>query len=256
MKSHAFQRQTNPLYLPFAADPENALLVAICYRGFDQVSKGPYDPRNYRPVSIGYRRILSEESGTHNMWSMTWMEFRFGASLSEHFTEPGQPSACGTRFEASITDTCVLPRTVRLGSFDPMFASPLLTISNINLDLQHGLISKKGKKVVSLSVYLRKIFPDARGQDSKAIIAFINPLAAEVSECGCSCSVEPVIVGSDPSAGEKVKDIRDKAFFPRPLHFALSSGLRESVMLHIDVYKNAKNKSKKVASFAAALTKE
>jgi hypothetical protein len=119
-----------------------------------------------------------------------------------------------------------------------MFPSPLLTVSDLRIELQHFMIPEKSRAYLGIS--MRKTVADVKSQKACNLVAFTSPMAMEPSEARYTYLVEP----------------GDRMTFLEPLHFLLDGSLLEMVSLQLEVFALSDlSKVTKCLSFSKNLTK-
>jgi hypothetical protein len=233
----AYKQRNNTVMLPFPADPENALVVGILYMmGADEL-----DLRNGRPTAIGFETILAERDS--DILRMKWVVFEPGNSLAEHLTAEKPSARFDINLQVAIQTVCDPTRTCRLTADNPMFPSPLLTVSDIRLEKLQGFLPQKranGNVMIYVGVSLRKSHPDLKASENKLLPAFISPSAMNLEDIGYTSSVP----------------VGDKIAFVEPLHFVLDGSLTETITIQMNVFASQEqSKPKKILSFETPVTK-
>jgi hypothetical protein len=232
----AYKLRNDTVMLLFVADPDKVLLVGILY----MISES--DWTHSRSYAIGSARITHDQGS--NLLKMKWVELVPGGSLSEHLAHEKSGTQYAIEFEIAIQSVGDPSRTCRLTALDPMFPSPLLTLSDIRLEIAPGLIKKKIPEhdpLVYVAVSLRKSHSDQKSTEGRVLSAFISPAAMEPQDTGFTSPV--------PVSAEKIA-------FVEPLHFVIDGSLRETISVQIEVWASRKpGKWKKKLTFTTNLTK-
>jgi hypothetical protein len=236
----SYKMTGDSIMLPFVEDPDNARLVAILY--MTESESDEHDLRICHPFAIGVQNIMSTEGENHDILALNWVEFEPSCSLQEHVLPPDsgktfKPMTLDIRFKVAITAMGEPGRTCRLTAVDPMFPSPLFTVSGLRLKLPK--IIPKGASVF-MGCSLRKLSLDPKNPESKLIISAMRPSSSEPVEVGYTSSVPFT---------------EDQVCFLEPLNFMLDSSIRENVSLQLDVFFWERKRAKKVATFTVNVTK-
>jgi hypothetical protein len=217
--------------LPFPYDLENARVVAIIYmcspaQGNDGSLRQPIALGHHRMPAVGYKGTLE----------LIWERFDSKQALASHFVDESNFASMSCTFECEVVAVPGPGRVAKLAPFDPMFPTPLLTISDISIAWKKVDKTKSGK--------------------------LLSLLFAVKAECG---EKEPVtcVTGVEPGPGKARKFLRTsqvtpsaKMVYPDVLTFRLAPDIPDGpFVLHIHLVQGENRKAGHMRSCAVQITK-
>ncbi|OHT17707.1 hypothetical protein TRFO_01023 [Tritrichomonas foetus] len=137
------------------------------------------------PFVIG-RYLLPRESPEDKI-QVEFSAFSEGLTVKDFLLMP--PSfPFNFNVDAEVVPSPITGKTVKITAVNPNYPSPILTVSDITINLQHKIINKKEN--ICVSVGLRKIPSDPKSTESREIIAFWNYEKQQMVEKGFSSIIQ------------------------------------------------------------------
>ena len=218
-----YGRETKGVMLPFPGDPAVARVVLVLYM------PSPDSEILGRPFSIGYRKILDDE-GVREM-KMIFCSCQSGLTIPQYFDKPGNLTSLSCTFSAEILTEHDPKITAKLTAFDPLFPSPLLTVSNITLDMKIKKKEKTQRNSIVCRVSLRSMDKE-KEKEERIIENAVQP-----------CSEKPAAVNQTASLMPG-----DRVAFPDNLTFLMGPDMETELMIVVDVLWLDNNKYKLILS--------
>lgn len=219
-----YGRTTTEVMLPFLADP-SARLVAILH----MPSPDPELSGTSRPFGIGYQKIIDHNGG--DKMTMIMCSCQAGLTIPQYFEKPGNLTNVSCSFSMEIVARHEPAITAKLTAFDPLFPSPLLTVSDITLDIKIKKKEKNQKMSMVCRVSLRSMDKE-KEKEERVIENAVNP-----------CSEKPEAVNQTASLMPS-----DRVAWPDNLMFLMSPDMETELMIVIEVYWLENNKYKLILS--------